>query len=339
MNSKELIRRIIEHDSPPRLGFDFLGNNPTDILHVPSAVLNRPDGMPVEIWGRDPALVSRVPGFGGEVKMTAMGNIFGRLTPKTMGECIRGALQDSWDLLEYFLFPVINEDKDREFEKLQWNRSDKFVITWIPISVWSPLRDTRLCDQALMDTVAETENVKRFLEKTTDLAVEIIRRAHKNGVNAAMFGEDIGTQNDLFYSPETFRSLFKPFYKKLADELHSRGMKYIVHCCGNIHKVMHDFIDAGVDVFQFDQIELIGSKNLADEFANKTAFYCPVDIQKIMATGDEKYIREGAMDMISHFKKHGGSLIVKDYPSWEDIDVLPEWQQWARDVIIANADL
>jgi len=41
--------------------------------------------------------------------------------------------------------------------------------------------------------------------------------------------------------------------------------------------------------------------------------------------------------MVNNFKKCGGSLIAKDYGSWQDLNVLPEWQQWARDVIIANA--
>jgi hypothetical protein len=56
-----------------------------------------------------------------------------------------------------------------------------------------------------------------------------------------------------------------------------------------------------------------------------------------MVTGDRSLIEKGALDMVNSFKKYGGSLIAKDYPTWNDINVLPEWAQWARDVIIANA--
>jgi len=41
--------------------------------------------------------------------------------------------------------------------------------------------------------------------------------------------------------------------------------------------------------------------------------------------------------MVNVFKKSGGGLIAKDYPTWEDIDVKDEWAQWARDVFTANA--
>ena len=56
-----------------------------------------------------------------------------------------------------------------------------------------------------------------------------------------------------------------------------------------------------------------------------------------MVTGVKKIIEEGAKHMVDVFKATGGSLIVKDYGNWQDLNVLPEWQQWARDVVIANA--
>ncbi|MDR0450659.1 MAG: hypothetical protein LBH26_05290, partial [Treponema sp.] len=127
--------------------------------------------------------------------------------------------------------------------------------------------------------------------------------------------------------------------KKLADEVHNRNMKFFMHSCGCVHDIVADLIDAGVDVFQFDQPELSGSRVWSEEFGKKAVFYCPVDIQKIMATGNEALIKEGALHMVNCFKKCGGSLIAMDYGNWQDINVLPEWQQWARETIIANADI
>jgi uroporphyrinogen-III decarboxylase len=190
-----------------------------------------------------------------------------------------------------------------------------------------------------MDTILEPDYLRAFLDRIVDLAIKIVERAHKNGIEGIIIYDDLGTQNALFFSPDTFRALFKPYYKKLADELHNRGMKFFMHSCGRVHDIVADLIDAGVDVFQFDQPELSGSELWAEEFGQKAAFYCPVDIQKIMATGNEKLIKEGALNMVKRFKNCGGSLIAMDYGNWQDINVLPQWQQWARDVIITNADM
>jgi hypothetical protein len=339
MTSKEIIKRLIKHDKPPRIGLDFQGDNPCDFTWGHTARLVRPEGDSLEKWNRDPALTSRVPWFNGELMLTPMGNIYGRLAQKTKGECVKGALQDGWETLDTWVLPVIDERADQDIEFKGYRESDKYVLGGLPFAIFSSLRDCRHMDNALMDTILEPGYVKIFLDKIMALAVKILDRAAANGVDGIMIADDMGTQINLFFSPDSFRELFKPYYKKLAEEIHSRDMDFFLHSCGKVYDIVADLVEAGVDVFQFDQPELSGSDVWAGEFGGKAVFYCPVDIQKIMVTGDRRTIEEGALHMVNTFKKHGGSLIAKDYPTWGDINVLPEWAQWARDVISANAAL
>lgn len=337
MTSREIIKRILHHESPPRIGFDFLGGNPTDFCRAPGAALIHPLYARYSEWGRYPELLRQVPGFSGEVKMSPAGNIFGRFEGKTQGECIKGALQDGWEELDRYELPALDPDYGAKLAAAHCADSDRYVLTGLPFAVFAPLRDGRHMDNALMDTVLEPDNVRRFLDRVTDLSVEAIRIAGKNGVDGAIIYDDLGMQHAMFFSPETFRALFKPYYKKLADALHESGMDFFVHSCGKVTEIIPDFIEAGVDAFQFDQPELHTSDLLAREFGRKAAFYCPVDIQKIMPTGDRKTIEEGAVHMVEEFKACGGSLIVMDYGNWQDLNVEPEWQQWARDAVIRNA--
>ena len=285
-------------------------------------------------WGRYPELLRLVPGFTGQVRMTGMGDIYGRFDEVTKGECIRGVLQEGWHLLESHTFPKVVEAAAADY-----TASEKYVLTGLPCGIFSTLRDCRLMDNALMDTILETENVKLFLDRVINFAVTAMDISVKKGVNGMIVYDDLGMQHSLFFSPDVFRKLFKPFYKRLGDELHSRGLDYIVHSCGKVYELIEDFIEAGVDVFQFDQPELTGSEILAKEFGHKAAFYCPVDIQAVMATGNRTLITETALNMVNSFKSVGGSLIAMDYGAWHDLNVPDEWQQWARDVIVENANL
>lgn len=337
MTSREIVKRIVHHQEAPRIGFDFLGNNPTDIRGTTCAKFVHPVYNRYTQWGRYPELLERVPGFSGEVKMSFSGDIFGRFDQKTQGECIKGALQDGWDELESYELPDIDEEYDAKLAAEHFEDSDQYVLAGLSYAVFAPLRDGRHMDNALMDTLLEPDNVRRYLDRVTDLSVKAIERAAKNGADGAIIYDDLGMQHAMFFSPETFRTLFKPYYKKLADALHNNGMDFFVHSCGKVTDIIPDFIDAGVDAFQFDQPELHQSSYLAKEFGSKAAFYCPVDIQKIMPTGDRKTIEEGAKHMVDEFKAHGGSLVVKDYGNWQDLNVAPEWQQWARDTVIKNA--
>jgi hypothetical protein len=339
MTSREIVRRIINHDDPPRIGFDFLGGNPSDIQWGATARLVRPESGTLGTWNRNPALTARVPDFSGELMLTVMGDIYGRLGGKTKGECVKGALQDGWELLDSWVLPEIDEKEAKKFEAANYRESGKYILGGLPFAIFSSLRDCRHMANALMDTILEPGNIRLFLDKIMVLAIKILDRAYKNGLDGIMIGDDMGTQINLFFSPDTFRNIFRPYYKKLADEIHSRNMHFFLHSCGRIHDIINDLIEAGVDVFQFDQPELSGSGVLAREFGRRAAFYSPVDIQKIMITGDRHYIEESALNMVDSFKKCGGSLIAKDYPSWGDINVREEWAQWARDIIIANAQL
>jgi len=339
MTSREIIKRIVNHENPPRVGFNFLGSNPNDFQWGATARLVRPGSEHLGTWNRNSALTLKVPGFSGELMLTPMGDIYGRLGGKTKGECIKGALQDGWETFDSWTLPQIDESDAGKHENAGYKESDKYVLGGMPFAIFSSLRDCRHMDNALMDTILEPDNVRHFLDKLMVLAIKVLDRAKKNGVDGIMMADDMGTQINLFFSPDTFRTLLKTYYKKLADEIHSRGMHFFLHSCGKIYSIIDDLIEAGVDVFQFDQPELSGSDTLAREFGSRAVFYSPVDIQKIMSTGNRMLIEDGAMNMVCRFKECGGSLIAKDYPGWSDIDVKEEWAQWARDVIIANADL
>lgn len=339
MTGKEIIRRIITHDNPPRIGCDFSGENPCDFLHCAAARLVNPRYDKFGEWGRNEAVTKLVPGFSGEVRLTAFGDVYGRFDSKTKGECVKGALQDGWGNLDNLELPAIDEAFDKELKSMDYGKSDKFVLAYLPLAVFSPLRDIRHMENALADMLLEPENVKKFLRKTLEINKLAVKKAAENGVDGLIIYDDLGMQHALFFSPECFRNILKPFYKELAEAIHREGMFFFVHSCGKVYDIIDDFIEAGVDVFQFDQPELSGSRVLAEKLAGRAALYSPVDIQKIMPSNNIDIIEEGALHMVDCFKKAGGGLIVMDYGNWQDLDVLPESQQAARDIVIKNSSL
>ena len=116
-------------------------------------------------------------------------------------------------------------------------------------------------------------------------------------------------------------------------------MAMFLHSCGYNYGFMEDLIDAGIDVFQFDQPDAYPTEVLAKEFASRAVFYSPVDIQKVLPTGDRELIEKRAAEMCLLFRAAGGGWIAKDYGSYSDIGVDPEWAGWAQAVIEKNSSL
>ena len=338
MTSKEIVRRVIRHQEPPRIAWDFQRPGYQDIQYNnPIHMLNE-EAAPYTEFG-DYEELKKKANFHGEVRMDAYGNIFGRLNGKTAGECVLGALEEDWDALETFEFPQLDMSVVEQVKAQNLQAHEKYILSFLPLGVFSTLRDLRKMDNALMDTVAEPEMVEAYMEKFKPYILNMVHQSAECGANGVFFCDDWGMQFSPFISPESFRKLFKPVYKAVADACHERDMDFLLHSCGYVRPLMEDMLEAGIDVFQFDQIEVVGSKVWAEEYGRRAAFYSPVDIQKIMPTGDRALIEKTALEMAEAFRKAGGSLIAKDYGSWQDINVEREWADWAMNVIVANSKL
>ena len=340
MTSKEIISRIIGHNEPPRFGMDFKNDNPCDFRG--SSVFNflYPYDKKLAEWGYHAELLQKLNNFTGEVRLNEFGDIFGRLRGETAGECVKGCFEDGWDIVNDYNFPDFDPEFDIKVLSYDFRRNENYTVGFIPFGVFSRFRDARRLENALADTLLEPGYVKLLMQMELKLMLAAVRKAAYLGFDSVMFCDDFGTQQALLLSPEVFRNLFKPVYAAFAGEAHALGLKVIMHSCGMIYEIIPDLIEAGIDVLQLDQPELYGAEVLAKEFGNKTVFYSPVDIQKIMPTGDRNTIEAGALHMMDCFRKHcGGGLIIKDYGNWQDIHVTEEWAQWARDVVAANAEI
>ena len=333
MTSKEIIKRIIAHDAPPRIGYAFKTN--TDFKGVHNRqLINLPEN-PYDAWGTYPEL-SELTGFRGETRRDFYGNIYGRFDGKTKGECIRGAIQDLEDY--EFNFPDFDPNFREKLLEMKLAENEKFIIT-TGTAIFSILRDARLISNALMDTIENPELVAEFIDKIVEHEIKVIKSIEGCGIDGWIIYDDLGTQISTFFSPATFREIFKPAYKKLADAVHEAGMAMFLHSCGYNYGFMEDLIDAGIDVFQFDQPDAYPTEVLAKEFASRAVFYSPVDIQKVLPTGDRELIEKRAAEMCELFREAGGGWIAKDYGSYGDIGVDPEWAGWAQAVIEKNSSL
>ena len=331
--SKEIMKRLIAHDQPSRFGYDF--HSVRDIHWVGSRCYVNLPHNPYDAWGHYEDLV-RITGFHGETRKDLQGNIYGRFDGKTKGECIRGVIQD-WEDYDFYIPEFAPNHRD-SLLSMNLGEHEQFVCTW-GSSIFSTLRDARLMPNALADTITDPEAVSEFVNRLADHEVAVIKSIAGCSIDGWFMGDDWGTQDRTFISPESFRTLFKPAYKKVADAAHEAGMSVFLHSCGYIHDFMEDFLDAGIDVFQFDQPDAYPTEVLAKKFAHRAVFHSPVDIQKVLPTGDRELIEHRALEMCRLFREAGGGWIAKDYPTYHDIGVDPVWAKWAQDVIMANSAL
>jgi uroporphyrinogen decarboxylase len=133
-----------------------------------------------------------------------------------------------------------------------------------------------------------------------DFYLEANRRffsAAGNLVDGFFFGNDFGTQQDLFISPKHFNEFVAPYFRELVEQGHAYGKRVILHSCGSIYRVIPHLIDMGVDALHPLQARAhqMEAERLAKEFKGKIAFIGGIDTQDLLVNGTPQQVREDVL--------------------------------------------
>lgn len=318
MNSKEIILANINHQNPPRCGMDFDRGRLSDFLFADL----KPHAYQQKRW-----VEGQIEYYDDE-----WGNIWHRMLDGSFkGEIYQPAIRQ-WNDLDALRLPDYSQPGcAQSMNDLFQQPTDKFKMAAIGGWIFDNARYLRRLDIYLMDLALHPDELMRLHEMVAQVYTQKIHLAGKAGADGIFIGEDMGTQTGLLFSPKMFRRYFKAMYTGLFSLAHSYNMKVFLHSCGQNWAILPDLLEAGVDVFQFDQPAVYDMPRLSALLKeHKAALYSPVDIQAILPTGDRAFIRAGAARMVEIFQ---GGLICKNYLDLKGIGVREEWDDWAYEAI------
>ena len=165
-----------------------------------------------------------------------------------------------------------------------------------------------------VSTVTRREFILEVFSRQSEIAVQNLKgifQAVGNRVHVVwMDGTDLGTQDSLFCSPETYGILYKPFHKRLNDWVHENtAWKTMKHCCGACEPLINDFIEAGFDILNPVQTSASGMdpQHLADAYGKRIVYWGGgVDTQKTLPFRTPEEVYEQVRERLSIFGQHPG---------------------------------
>ncbi|MHC4982649.1 MAG: uroporphyrinogen decarboxylase family protein [Planctomycetota bacterium] len=320
MTAREIILANISHQSPERPGLTFSGGRVNDMLRAAPGPSKR---YTQKRW------VDK----GKEYYDDEWGNIWVRVVGgSAKGEVFRPALDD-WRKLEELQPPdYADGDRWKQMRQLFSKPTDKFKLAGIGGWIFDNARYLRKMEVYLADMALYPQELARLHELVAGVFEAKIHAAGNAGADGIAIGEDMGTQTGLLFSPQMWRHYFKGLYARLFSIAGDYGMKTFLHSCGQNWQILDDLLDAGVDVFQFDQPAAYDMPALAAKLRQrKAALWSPVDIQKVLPTGDRELIEAEASRMVRTFR---GCLIAKNYPDLHGIGVEQRWDTWAYNAFL-----
>ncbi len=185
-----------------------------------------------------------------------------------------------------------------------------------PQCIFERMHFLRGFENTLMDCIVEPEAISKMAERLADYQIGIIEEAYRLGkgrIHCYDTTDDWGTQNSLMISPELFREIFKPQYKRIFDKAHECGMDIRFHTDGKINDILEDLIELGVDIINIHQPRLVGIDEISKIGRGRICFEVAVDIQATLPTGNKKLIEEEVKELVEKWATEKGGLIGVEY--------------------------
>jgi hypothetical protein len=326
MNSYEIVKQNVHLKTPSRIALNLGEENSTDFL----------------ISGMDTAKIfTQKKWKEGKFEFydDLWGNIWHRLEGMSQGGEIFKPVIEDWSQLTSFKLPALLNDEVYDIAKNTFKQDTEkyhlFFIIGFPFSICRYLRRMEIYFQ---DLVLERDNIDKLHSIITDLLEKIIIKTSKTGAHGIFFCEDWGIQDRTLIHPDMFREIFKPLFIRLCGTAHKHNLDVFMHSCGYNWDILGDLAESGVNVFQFDQPALYGLERLAKRLKElNVCLMSPVDIQKILPTGNKKIIVETAEKMADLFGEINGGFIATQYNDLKGIGVKPEWDNWATEAFLRKA--
>lgn len=154
-----------------------------------------------------------------------------------------------------------------------------FEMSWLHVGL-----EKFMVDLAMGEDYCSTliDEVKAF---NTGIAKQLVGL----GVDALWFGDDFGGQNAMLISPGMWRSVFKPRYAEMWQEIRALDANVIIayHTDGAVAPILGDLADIGMQVFNPVQPNVPGHDplELKTKFGERMAFWGAIDQQHLLPNG------------------------------------------------------
>jgi uroporphyrinogen decarboxylase len=214
-------------------------------------------------------------------------------------------------------------------------RSEALYITFSAITGYDLCQAYIRSDMLLPLLLDDPAWIQEMIETQADMVIEMAKIVMTEGYtfDAAFLYNDMGYRNGPFFSPRIYRKLIKPADQRMFEFFHARGMKVILHSCGDVRMLIPDLIDAGLDCLQPLEVKAgMDVIALKQQYGKALAFMGGIDVRTYNDPDPAAVEREIATK-ISAAKIGGGYIYHSDHSVPNNVS----FEQYCRAMALVRA--
>ncbi len=198
------------------------------------------------------------------------------------------------------------------FEKLgDWcvKNKEHFTVIWVG-DLWERATFMRGMEELLKDLILNPKFVEELLGHLADFVLQTMEILfEKFDFDAIALSDDYGTQQSLLISVSDWRRFIKPHLAEIYTFAKKHNRRVFHHSCGNVHSIIGDMIDAGLDILHPIQPEAMDVLKLKREFGADLTFCGGIGTQKLLPGGTVEEIRAEIRRLKEYMGVGGGYIL------------------------------
>lgn len=176
-----------------------------------------------------------------------------------------------------------------------------FKLSWL----------VRGMENVLVDFLIHEDIIQALYDAFYEFNTAYSRRLVEAGVDVIVIGGDLGMQDRLIMSPDTWRVFDKPALTKMIRTLKgiNPGVKVYMHTDGDVRTIVPDLIEAGVDILNPIQPECMDPVEIKREFGDRLVLHGCVSLQRTLPFGSTDDVKDEVRHLIKHCNINGGFVL------------------------------
>jgi uroporphyrinogen decarboxylase len=187
-------------------------------------------------------------------------------------------------------------------------RGERLSVATVAFSLFERAWTLVGMENLLVAMIAEEQFVNDLLDQIIEYDMAVARVALSFDIDAMRFGDDWGQQRGLIMGPVMWRKYIGPRIAKLYELVKKRGKRVFIHSCGQVEELFPDLIDAGVDVFNPFQPEVMDVEAMKTRHGARLTFFGGISTQKTLPYGTPAQVRAEVERLIERIGRDGGYI-------------------------------
>ena len=117
-----------------------------------------------------------------------------------------------------------------------------------------------------------------------------------------------------------WRTLIKPYMKILCEKVRSHGKIVVLHCCGDIEKILGEVIEIGVHCYNTVQPELYDLRKIKENYGRDLCFYGGISNQQFLPYVTPQEVYEKSLEVLK-IMAGGGYILSPAHDITPDIPI------------------